>query len=511
MATYYYDYVNGNNANAGTDPALPKKTFGVTVTLVAGDQHLFKRGVTWSGALNEVRLGIVGNTGGSATNRTILGAYGEGEKPIIDGVNNTVAPIWVRHGSYITIQDLQVTGGVRAGIDIKGNSAGENPTHITVRHCVAYENNTTDFPGVDGIMISKAVGAALTAGCIIENCVSRDNRGHGIKARIGASNTTIRNCVAYNNGAGVAAHGIGTAGTRVSVSSFSLVGGTIYSSTLTPASYGESAAITSIDAVWTDNATYGSLVSAGTSGTPAAGEYSVPANNTLYINIGTNPSGATVEASKNPPINTLIQDCVSYATIDSDGAEGHGFGSDDFSLNTTFSRCIAYGNEGYAFTLNKNNGSSLLNCLAYDNEKGVQIYSPSGTITATGNTIDVDPAQLGCLVLSGRANVTAKNNVLIGGTAGLYVGSATVDAYTESHNAYSGYATAPIRFGATTPDPTSAITADPLLTSNYAPTPSSPLLGAGTHLGYTRGINRKQRPNPPAIGAYDVATMRTPE
>jgi len=198
----------------------------------------------------------------------------------------------------------------RAGIDIKGNSAGENPTHITVRHCVAYENNTTDFPGVDGIMISKAVGAALTSGCIIENCVSRDNRGHGIKARIGASNTTIRNCVAYNNGAGVAAHGIGTAGTRVSVPSFTLVSGTIYSATLTPANYGETAAITSIDAVWTSNTTYGSLVSAGTSGTPAAGEYSVPANNTLYINIGTNPSGTTVEASKNPPINTLIQDCT---------------------------------------------------------------------------------------------------------------------------------------------------------------------------------------------------------
>lgn len=53
------------------------------------------------------------------------------------------------------------------------------------------------------------------------------------------------------------------------------------------------------------------------------------------------------------------------------------------------------------------------------------------------------------------------------------------------------------------------ITADPLLTADYKPTALSPLLGAGTHLGYARDIERKQRPNPPSIGAYDYATLRT--
>jgi hypothetical protein len=51
---------------------------------------------------------------------------------------------------------------------------------------------------------------------------------------------------------------------------------------------------------------------------------------------------------------------------------------------------------------------------------------------------------------------------------------------------------------------------DPLLTDTYRPRAGSPLLGAGTHLGYTRDIEGKQRPNPPSIGAYDVATLRTP-
>jgi hypothetical protein len=49
---------------------------------------------------------------------------------------------------------------------------------------------------------------------------------------------------------------------------------------------------------------------------------------------------------------------------------------------------------------------------------------------------------------------------------------------------------------------------DPQLTANYRPKSTSPLLGAGTHLGYRRDIEGKQRPNPPSIGAYDVATLK---
>jgi len=51
---------------------------------------------------------------------------------------------------------------------------------------------------------------------------------------------------------------------------------------------------------------------------------------------------------------------------------------------------------------------------------------------------------------------------------------------------------------------------DPLLTADYKPTATSPLLAAGTHLGYRRDIDGKQRRNPPCIGAYDAAPMRTP-
>lgn len=58
----------------------------------------------------------------------------------------------------------------------------------------------------------------------------------------------------------------------------------------------------------------------------------------------------------------------------------------------------------------------------------------------------------------------------------------------------------------------SAVTSDPKLGSDYRPLPGSPLTGAGAHLGYgslQRDADGKQRQNPPTIGAYDVASIRT--
>jgi len=55
-----------------------------------------------------------------------------------------------------------------------------------------------------------------------------------------------------------------------------------------------------------------------------------------------------------------------------------------------------------------------------------------------------------------------------------------------------------------------ASAANPQLNATYRPKQGSPLLQAGTFISYARrDIDGKQRPNPPSIGAYDMATMRT--
>lgn len=53
------------------------------------------------------------------------------------------------------------------------------------------------------------------------------------------------------------------------------------------------------------------------------------------------------------------------------------------------------------------------------------------------------------------------------------------------------------------------VTADPLLDANFRPLLGSPLIGAGTHIGYRRDFDGKQRPNPPSIGAFDVARVKS--
>jgi len=96
---------------------------------------------------------------------------------------------------------------------------------------------------------------------------------------------------------------------------------------------------------------------------------------------------------------------------------------------------------------------------------------------------------------AGKANDAAwqvENNCTPSGA--FEIGStdyADVAAFQAAHNAATGN-----------------IDADPLVSSGFRPLPGSPLLGAGSHLGYVRDVEGKQRPNPPAIGAYDAAVLR---
>jgi len=136
----------------------------------------------------------------------------------------------------------------------------------------------------------------------------------------------------------------------------------------------------------------------------------------------------------------------------------------------------------------------------------------SNNCLVTGNTwgavSSLSASARGVDIASGTSGTAVRNNAFL--DIPLAVRSAGTAANpTASNNAFWGVTTQYSSAG----DPFSGandITADPLLTDTYRPKPGSPLLGAGTHLGYTRDIDRKQRPNPPAIGAYDAATLRTP-
>lgn len=126
-------------------------------------------------------------------------------------------------------------------------------------------------------------------------------------------------------------------------------------------------------------------------------------------------------------------------------------------------------------------------------EAGWRCYRPTGTITS----------------------LLVKNNVFVnqGAVQAAAILTPEVTPITSSYinNAASGgYTNIAAREHTpfTVETSTGSVTADPFLTDDYRPKSGSPLLQAGVHLGYTRDINGKQRPNPPSIGAYDVATMK---
>jgi hypothetical protein len=105
-------------------------------------------------------------------------------------------------------------------------------------------------------------------------------------------------------------------------------------------------------------------------------------------------------------------------------------------------------------------------------------------------------------LLVGEMNLTNNNITTVGGVDVIHKTSATASIVSSNNNLYGG--------GHTNFTPSgSDISVDPLLNEFHRPTKSSPLIGAGTHLGYVRDLDGKQRPNPPSIGAYDVANVTT--
>lgn len=157
------------------------------------------------------------------------------------------------------------------------------------------------------------------------------------------------------------------------------------------------------------------------------------------------------------------------------------------------------------------NDIKVQSCLLYDTLRGVSLD------TVTGVYVDdstIDASEEGITANTGAASYTGRNNWIDAPT--VHTLSSTASC-TLSGNRYAVGSSFTINTtdydlaGWKTASSTDADAAevDPLLTATHRPKSGSPLLQAGTHLGYRRDIEGKQRRNPPCIGAYDVATMRT--
>lgn len=124
-ASYYLDATGGDDANDGISPETAWKTLEKLngANFQSGNKVFLKRGEKWEGQLSP-------KGSGTDTTPIVLGAYGEGARPIIDGKGEVVAAVYLTNQSNWEIQDLELT-----------NYAEDRGT--TYRCGILVENNNT--------------------------------------------------------------------------------------------------------------------------------------------------------------------------------------------------------------------------------------------------------------------------------------------------------------------------------------------------------------------------------
>ncbi len=133
-ASYYIDAKDGNDSNAGTSESAAWKTFAnlKRTKFTAGDKILLKAGCIW----NDQKLEITGAVG-TKENPVVLGKYGDGANPIINGNGSSwltdrsnlkkedVAAVHVKDSKYVTIENLEVTNWESDAEDLMGETGGK--------------------------------------------------------------------------------------------------------------------------------------------------------------------------------------------------------------------------------------------------------------------------------------------------------------------------------------------------------------------------------------------------
>lgn len=212
---YYVDATSGDDGGDG-HYYHPWKTISKVnaAALVAGDVVLFKRGETFVGQLAPVTSGIAGLS-------ITYGAYGTGNRPIIDGsASNNAFYIINSTAHHIRCENIDFAGANSASLGVvhsythdmyfyncvmrdgavKGGFAawdteGTNLYNIVLDTCYIHDNYT------NGVLIVSVNHNDGPHDCLITNCVSYNN-GHSVYADHGFyvnCGVMIQDCISYNN------------------------------------------------------------------------------------------------------------------------------------------------------------------------------------------------------------------------------------------------------------------------------------------------------------------------
>ena len=206
--TYYVDALRGSDEGTGTsiDGAWQSLARASQVKLQPGDQLLLRRGATFEGELEISGTGTPGQ-------RILVGAYGEGEQPVVRGLDRSMYAVRIMNSSYLTLTDLHIinTGrerlAGRTGLKIECSDFGLSRS-LTIDHVLVSDVNGSLVKaegGGSGILIvngGRTIASRFDS-LTIQNCHIRDCARNAMiwsgyydrRQWLPSTNTVVRGCL----------------------------------------------------------------------------------------------------------------------------------------------------------------------------------------------------------------------------------------------------------------------------------------------------------------------------
>ena len=183
--TYYIDAVGGNDSNDGKSKDKAWKSFQKVsgLRLGAGAKVLLKAGCTW----NEEKLMVV-NAKGTADKPVVIGKYGEGKNPVINGNGSKwldsrnrstlkkedVAAVHIQNSEYITIENLEVTNWESDKADLEGKLGKTNSNSNSPGRKILFDQSKYMLTGI----LVENHDAGQLQGVTIQNNYVHDVNGY---------------------------------------------------------------------------------------------------------------------------------------------------------------------------------------------------------------------------------------------------------------------------------------------------------------------------------------------
>lgn len=389
--TDYYASQNGAGSQNGSSPSRAWAVASIDWSSLPGNTLYLLDTITSQITVGENNVEIRGDYPGRAA--VLDGQDTEDYCLYFSGKDGAVRNLTIQNaaqnGLRVDSNVTSVTSFVVDNVTITGSSrlvSGSNATRGT--GCLFVNNN-----------LNKQIH-----GIAVSNCTFKDNGKHGFDAR-GNIDGYVENCVADGNGFNFAGWGFHAHGTGLSLGGYTWTqhSGTVYYTTI-PGSYATQWI------TWLGDVQKPVLTEVA--GIPTGLYEFYQTGSTLYIDIGQDPDGETFNTRFSTSGDFEFRDCEARNTVDYDGVEGKGFGSDDGQINVSFLRCYSHDNEGEGFAFNNGDNCHVLSSLCLNNGREGVNFINKPVDCSVKNTLLMDCERDGIFMPLG-VNPVAKNNILV--------------------------------------------------------------------------------------------------